>query len=84
MKMDNRKLSVNEPAKYRIRVQGVVDESWVDYFGGMMVRIEHGSDTPTESTLVGWVDDQAALLGALERLYNHGLPILSLELYREK
>jgi hypothetical protein len=72
-------LTMTEPAKYRIRVIGEIDESWADYYGGMLVRIENHPDKLKESILVGWLEDQAALVGLIERLYNLGLPILSVE-----
>ncbi len=72
-------LTISGPAKYRIRAVGEIDESWADYYGGMFVRIENPPGELKESILVGWLDDQAALLGVMERLYNKGFPIISVE-----
>ena len=84
-------ISVDQPATYRITVQGWVDKDWQDWFGGMQVTpLELAEDAQPDSTcppnpfevtiLTGQVEDQAALLGTLQRLYAFGLPILSLEL----
>ena len=73
------KLSVHAPAQYRIRVQGTVDESWSDYYGGMTMKSEAEGEPHPETTLSGELMDQAALIGALTRLYDMRLPILSVE-----
>lgn len=57
---------------YRIKVQGVFPESWVDRLGGLQVV----SDAQERVTLEGWLQDQAALAGVLEILYELRLPIL--------
>jgi len=84
-------LSIDQPATYRITVQGWVSQPWEDWFGGLSVsHLELAQDDqpggncppkPVEVTiLTGQVEDQAALLGTLQKLYSFGLPILSLEL----
>jgi len=84
-------LSIDQPATYRITVQGWVSIRWEDWFGGLSVtHLDLAQDsqpnntcspTPVEVTvLTGQVEDQAALLGTLQRLYSFGLPIISLEL----
>jgi hypothetical protein len=91
LKFPYQHLSVDQPATYRITVQGWVSKGWEDWFGGL--RVAHlefvqydqpessSPSTPVEVTiLTGQVEDQAALLGTLQRLYTFGLPILSLEL----
>ena len=56
---------MDKPAVYRIKVRGVVPESWIDRLGGM--QIVAGSSTVT--TMEGWLPDQAALKGVLDTLY---------------
>ncbi len=83
-------LSIDQPAAYRITVQGWVDSDWQDWFGGLQVsHLELAEDAqpdsacpprPVEVTILsGQVEDQAALLGTLQRLYAFGLPIISVE-----
>jgi hypothetical protein len=84
-------LTMDQPATYRITVQGWVSMPWEDWFGGLSVsHLESTQDAQPNSTppsmpvemtiLTGQVEDQAALLGTLQKLYSFGLPILSLEL----
>lgn len=84
-------LTIDQPATYRITVQGWVDKDWEEWFGGMQVtHLERAKDAqpgsacsprPVEVTILfGLVEDQAALLGTLQRLFAFGLPLLRLEL----
>jgi hypothetical protein len=63
---------MDKPAEYRIKVKGVVPESWCDRLGGMQIV----AATPAETTLEGWLPDQAALNGVLDTLYGLHLPLL--------
>ena len=63
---------MDKPAVYRIKVQGVVPESWTDRLGGMgIVSVTSGA-----TTLKGRLPDQAALNGVLDTLYQLRLPLL--------
>jgi hypothetical protein len=72
-----RKLALDQPATYEIKVPGELDPGWSDWAGGMTIRVESEGDGPPVTTLSGTVADQAALLGLLRRLYSVGLPLLS-------
>ena len=56
---------MDKAANYRIKVRGVVPDSWVDRLGGM--RIVAISSLVT--TLEGGLSDQAELKGVLDTLY---------------
>lgn len=71
-----RKLTLDRPVTYEIKVPGHLDESWSDWNGGMMIATEPVDDGPPVTTLTG-VLDQAALQGLLRRLYSLGLPLIS-------
>jgi hypothetical protein len=74
----NTPLSINQPAAYRIQVQGCLPEYWPDFFGHLQAQTEYrGAETIT--TLSGTVVDQAALHGILQALYALGLPVLSVQ-----
>ena len=63
---------MDKPAVYRIRVEGVVPESWIDRLGGLRIV----SVTSAATTLEGRLPDQAALSGVLDTLYHLRLPLL--------
>lgn len=73
------KLTLDQPAVYRIRIQGQLDENWSDYLGGLEIRCTPLSSNPDVTTLSGQLFDQAALFGVLNSLYGLGLPLLSVE-----
>ncbi|MEE4113017.1 MAG: hypothetical protein V2I40_09405 [Desulfobacteraceae bacterium] len=56
---------MDKPAVYRIKVRGVVPESWIDRLGGMQIV----AVSSIETTLEGGLPDQAALKGVLDTLY---------------
>ena len=56
---------LDKPAVYRIKVRGVVPESWIDRLGGMEIL----AVSSIETTLEGGLPDQAALRGVLDTLY---------------
>lgn len=76
MKEIKRKLTLDRPVTYQIRVPGCLDESWSDWDSSMKVAVESGGDGPPVTTLTGTLD-QAALQGLLRRLYSLGLPLIS-------
>jgi hypothetical protein len=61
-----------EPARYEIRVQGVLDPRWSAWFEGLQVT----SDQAGQTTIAGPVTDQAALHGLLAKVRDLGLPLL--------
>ena len=84
MESKARRLTIHAPAQYRIRVQGIVGESWSDYYGEMAIECEGEGEPHPVTTLSGELTDQSALIGALSRLYNMRLPILSVEYVPER
>jgi hypothetical protein len=62
----------DQPAVYRIRVKGVLDPSWSDWFDHF--RIYARND---ETILKGPVADQGALLGILTKINDLGLMIMT-------
>ena len=72
-------LRLETPSNYRIRVQGRVDNRWVDRLGGMTVTAEAYDDQAAVTILEGHLPDQAALSGVLNTLYEMHLPLLSVD-----
>ena len=58
-------------AYYRIKVRGVLDSAWSSRLGGLQISSACG-----ETTLTGYIIDQAALHGLLMQIRNLGLPLL--------
>ena len=65
---------------YEIRVKGQLDESWSDWLEGLDVNlIDKG-----EMILSGYIRDQAALMGTLNKLYGLNLTLLSVSKVNQK
>ncbi len=62
------------PVRYEIRVRGVLDPAWSEWFDGMSITLGARGDT----TLAGPVADQAALYGLIARLRDLGLTLVAL------
>lgn len=75
-------LEFDRPATYRIQVKGYLDNSLSDRLGGMAIKATGEAEGAPETSLVGWLADQAALCGVLNTLYDLHLPLLSVQLIR--
>ena len=64
--------SVDQVGLYEIQVLGMLDESWSDWFGGMMISVDSSF-----TTLSGAIPDQAALRGILDRIWDLNLTLIS-------
>ena len=79
MKTATQKLELYTLATYRICGQGHLDKKWSDYLQGMSISNVYDENQNPVVTLTGQILDQAALMGVLNALYDHHLPILSVE-----
>jgi hypothetical protein len=61
-----------EPARYELRVQGVLEPRWSAWFEGLRIA----SDQAGQTTITGPVTDQAALHGLLAKVRDLGLELL--------
>jgi len=68
---DSKKL--DEPAVYQIRLKGILDPSWSDWFDNFSITTQED-----ETLLVGPVSDQAALHGILTKINGLGLAITAI------
>jgi hypothetical protein len=66
---------MTETGTCKIKVKGIVDEYWSDWFDDM--TITHSSEK--ETLFVGPVHDQSALYGLLAKIRDMGLSLISLE-----
>jgi hypothetical protein len=60
------------PARYEIRLDGVLGDRWSEWFGGLMVESE-----ASETILSGTLSDQSALHGLLDKARDLGLSVTS-------
>ncbi len=63
----------NIPFVYEIKVEGLVDDLWAEWFNGMAITYVNN----VETILVGELQDQSALHGVLERIRDLGLNLIS-------
>jgi hypothetical protein len=76
MNANEQKLTLYQQLTYQIKVPGILDENWADWYGGMTIVVEYDEYEQPYTILTGDVD-QAALQGMLSRLYALGLPLIS-------
>ena len=75
-----KRYTFDRPGNYRIRVLGILDESWSERLGGLRISACSPKDQKGPVTeLVGQVRDQAKLAGVLNSLYELHLTLLSVE-----
>ncbi len=74
-----KKQAFQKPSTYVIRASGRLDSSWSDSLGGMIITREEMQSGEPVTVLYGRVADQAALIGALNLLYDLGLGLLTVE-----
>jgi hypothetical protein len=60
------------PARYEVRVDGVLDGGWSEWFEGL-----HIDNQGAETILSGTVGDQSALHGILDKVRDLGLAIVA-------
>ena len=59
---------------FEIHVKGHLDSSWVDWLEGLEIKLLDNG----EMVLSGNIEDRAALMGVLNKLYRLNLTLLSL------
>ncbi len=72
-------LTIDQPAFYRIRLQGRLGAAWSQWLDGMAIAEDPTPSGNIVTTLTGQVADQAALFGLLSRIRDLGLPLLLVE-----
>jgi len=74
-------LTMDGPAVYKIQVQGLLDDSWSEKLGGLLIEAIPKSGM---TIFRGKILDQAALSGLLNTLYDLQLPVISVEYISRK
>jgi hypothetical protein len=73
----------NSPGNYRIRVLGLLDESWSERLGGFRITTSSLKDQGPVTALVGQIRDQAELSGVLNTLYDLHMTLVSVEILED-
>ncbi len=76
--------SFQKPAIYKIKVEGVLKENWIEKFQGLKIRNESSLSGKPISVLSGKINDQSALSGLLNMLYDYNMTILSVKMLKNK
>lgn len=71
--------NLDRPAYYRIKLRGRLTADWSEWFNGLMLS-EGDDESGPFVTLSGYVPDQAALQGVLNKLVSLNLQLLGVEL----
>ena len=71
--------SLKEPSIYQIHIQGILDDSWGDYFDGEILSTMEEANQPPVTILRTQPMDQSALVGLINRLNGLGLRLLLVE-----
>ncbi len=72
-------LHLDQPARYRLRLQGRVSANWADWLSDPVVAFE-GRGPAAITTITGTVRDQASLFGLLSFVRDLAVPLIALEL----
>jgi hypothetical protein len=67
-----------QSAFYHIAVQGELDVNWQEWFSGMAIAVEQDKDGVI-TILKGFVADQAALRGILNKLWDLNLTVINVK-----
>jgi hypothetical protein len=71
---------MDKPTFYQIRVNAHLDNTWADWFEDLTItNLDNG-----EAQLSGYLPDQSALQGVLNRISNLGLTLVSVNAVPEE
>ena len=62
--------------RYQIKIQGLLDARWSDWFSGLTISIEESDEGGSMTTLTGTLD-QSSLHAILTRIGNMNLKLIS-------
>ena len=71
-------LTLDLPARYRLRLQGRVNAEWSDWLSEASVHFDF-QNGKIMTVICGMVRDQAALFGLLSFIRDLGVPLISVE-----
>jgi hypothetical protein len=71
---------MDKPIFYQIKVKGHLDDTWADWFDGLIISNQENG----QALISGHLQDQAALHGILNRISNLGLTLISVNTVPEE
>jgi hypothetical protein len=77
------KFSFKNPSIYKIKVFGDLNQTFSERIGGMQLNVDRSHKEGPISVLIGQINDQSALSGVLNTLYNSQLTIISVAMLKE-
>ena len=77
------KYQYQKPAVYKIEVSGHLDTSWKERLAGMQITNDHLPDGSQVCFLIGRLNDQAALSGVLNALFDNRMSVISVNILDE-
>ena len=73
-------LQPTQPARYQVKIQGRLDESWSDWMDDLKINVVRQAQGTSVTIMTGVVRDQAGLHGLLNRIRDLGMAVASLVL----
>ena len=74
--------SFQKPSIYKIKVEGEIQENWSEKFQGLKISVKRSLRGKPVSVLTGKINDQSALSGLLNMLYDYNMTILSVKMLK--
>lgn len=68
---------------YQIKIKGHLQEKWADWFNGMILEMTNSTQDSCHTIILMNVPDQAALRGALNKIWDLNLSLISVKLIEE-
>jgi len=76
------KFSFISPSVYKIKVHGDLKSSLSERLVGLQIAKKNPEDLDSVSVLIGQINDQAALSGVLNALYENNITIISVNMLK--
>ncbi|HLO34251.1 MAG TPA: hypothetical protein VK249_34210 [Anaerolineales bacterium] len=71
-------MNLNSLNKYEIKISGLLDASWLVWFGDAKTSIDVLADNSEVTTMSNIVMDQAGMVGLIRRLHGLGVVLISI------
>ena len=77
-KASNQPSAKNNGGVYEIKIKGLLDDHWQQWFEGMTLKRQESAEAGQDTTVIrGWIVDQPALHGLLAKIRDLNLTLIS-------